>query len=45
MHCHRQFSCYGNGGSFEAYPLPEFEAPVRRLLSAELRVRMTVAAS
>jgi hypothetical protein len=27
MHCHRQFSCYGNGGSFEAYPLPEFEAP------------------
>ncbi|PWK65262.1 hypothetical protein C8K44_1176 [Aminobacter sp. AP02] len=44
MHYHRQFAGHGNGSPFEADALPELPQ-VRRLLSIELRVRMTTAAS
>ena len=45
MHCNRQFARHGHGSSFEADSLRSFRPHVRSVLSVELRVRMTAAAS
>ena len=42
MHGNGQSSRDGNGRAFEAHPFSQRESPVRNVLSAELRVRITV---
>ncbi len=45
MHDNGKFPRHSNGFMLKADPLPTLDAHLRRLLAAELRVRMTVAAS